>query len=87
MGTEHQLPHQGSTTEDVLSAVAEEVKPAKDNDGALHLFLLYILYFKNGMVLKYNRVKMLSNLPNETNDSTEKYSEWHTLSSYCVLEM
>src|SRR4029434_6388022 len=35
VGAEHQLPHQKSSTEDVLSAAAEEVQPAKDNDGAL----------------------------------------------------
>ena len=35
MGAEHQIPHQKSTTEDILPAAAEEVQPAKDNDGAL----------------------------------------------------
>ena len=35
MGAEHQVPHQQSSTEDVLPAAAEEVQPAKDNDGAL----------------------------------------------------
>ena len=35
VGAEHQLPHQKSSTEDVLSAAAEEVQPAKDNDGPL----------------------------------------------------
>ena len=35
MGAEHQIPHQKSTTEDVLPAAAEEVQPGKDDDGAL----------------------------------------------------
>ena len=35
MGTEHQLPHQKSTTEYVLPTGAEIIQPAKDNDGAL----------------------------------------------------
>ena len=35
VGTEHQLPHKESTTEDVLPKAAEESKPAKHNDGAL----------------------------------------------------
>ena len=37
VGTEHQLLHQESTTEDVLPVAAEEVQPAKDNDGELLL--------------------------------------------------
>ena len=35
LGTEHWLPHKESTTEDVLPSAAEEIQPAKDNDGAL----------------------------------------------------
>src|SRR4029434_8299781 len=35
VGAEHQLPHQKSSTEDVLPAEAEEVQPAKGKDGAL----------------------------------------------------
>ena len=35
MGAEHQIPHQKSSTDDVLLAAAEEVQPAKDDDGAL----------------------------------------------------
>ena len=43
MGAEHQIPHQKSTTEDVLHTTAEEVQPAKDDDGALlhHPHLLH----------------------------------------------
>ena len=33
LGTEHQLPHQESTRG--CSTAAEEIQPAKDNDGAL----------------------------------------------------
>ena len=35
VGNEHQLPQQESKTEDVLPTTAEEIQPAKDNDGAL----------------------------------------------------
>src|SRR4029434_10264513 len=35
VGAKHQLPHQKSSTEDVLPAAAEEVQPAKGNNGAL----------------------------------------------------
>src|SRR4029434_6496690 len=36
VGAEHQLPHQKSSTEDVLSAAAEEVQPALAIKTALH---------------------------------------------------
>lgn len=35
VGAKHQLPHQKASAGDVRPAAAEEVQPAKDNDGAL----------------------------------------------------
>src|SRR4029434_487661 len=35
VGAKHHLPHQKGTSEDVLPAAAEEIQPAKGNDGAL----------------------------------------------------